>query len=165
MTRSKAGGRKGREKSRGSAATRLAGRPPSQRQLRVGEELRHGLARILARGELADPALKDVSVTVTEVRMSPDLKNATAFVTPLGGGHAAEVVKALNRAGGYFRGQIVHEVELRYAPSVRFTADRSFDTASRIEALLHDPAVARDLAAERDESEEEAGRDEDDDGA
>lgn len=164
MTRSKAGGRKSRERSRGPAGTGLAGRPPSQRQLRVGEELRHGLARILARGELADPALKDVSVTVTEVRMSPDLKNATAFVTPLGGGHAADVVKALNRAGGYFRGQIAQEVELRYAPSVRFTADRSFDTASRIEALLHDPAVARDLAG-ADESEAETERDEDDDGA
>jgi len=113
----------------------------------VGEEVRHALARVLARGELSDPALDGQSVTVTEVRVSPDLRNATAFVTPLGGGGAAAVVKALNRAGGYFRGQLAHEVDLRYAPSVRFSADRSFEEASRVEALLHDPAVARDLGA------------------
>lgn len=141
MTRSKSGARKGREKSRDPA-----GRAPGQRQLRVGEELRHALARILARDELADPALDGVSVTVTEVRVSPDLSNATAFVTRLGGGETQPMVKALNRAGGYFRGQLAHEVELRHAPTVRFTADPSFDAASRIERLLHDPAVARDLA-------------------
>lgn len=141
-----------------------AGRGPSQRQLRVGEEVRHALARVLARGELSDPALDGLSVTVTEVRMSPDLRNATAFVTPLGGGDAAAVVKALNRAGGYFRGQLAHEVELRYAPSVRFSVDRSFEEASRVEALLHDPAVARDLEAGTDDPAARGGED-DDDGA
>lgn len=136
-------------------------RAPSQRQLRVGEELRHALARILARGELADPALDGVAITVTEVRVSPDLRNATAFVTRLGGGETGALVKALNRAGGYFRGQVAHEVRLRLAPTIRFTADLSFDEAERVEALLHDPAVARDLAAEDDAA---AGGEPDDDG-
>lgn len=150
MTRRSGGARKGREKShdlagRGHAGQGRAGRAASQRQLRVGEELRHALVRILARGELGDPALDGVSITVTEVRMSPDLRNATAFVTPFGGGDTAALVKALNRAGGYFRGQLAHEIDLRCTPSVRFTADASFDAALRIERLLHDPAVARDL--------------------
>ncbi len=141
MTRRSGGARKGRDgKSHGHA-----GRPPSQRQLRVGEELRHALARILGRGELRDPDLDGVPVTVTEVRMSPDLRNATAFVTPLGGGDSTAVVKALNRAGGYFRGQIAHEMTLRLTPTVRFTADLSFDEAQRVETLLHDPVVVRDL--------------------
>src|SRR5690554_2085558 len=105
---------------RGDAAggREAVARGPSQRQLRVGEEVRHALVRILARGELTDPDLSGQSITVTEVRMSPDLRNATAFVTPFGGGDADRIVKALNRAGGYFRGQIAREVELRYSPTV-----------------------------------------------
>ena len=171
MTRSRGGARKGREKShdltgRGHAGQGHAGRPASQRQLRVGEELRHALVRILARGDLGDPVLAGVSITVTEVRMSPDLRNATAFVTPFGGGDAAAVVKALNRAGGYFRGQLAHEIDLRCTPSVRFTADASFDAALRIERLLHDPAVARDLASDDAEPGDETDRGKDDgDGA
>lgn len=147
---------------RGAAKGREpGGRGFSQRQLRVGEEVRHALARVLARGELTDPALDGLSVTVTEVRMSPDLSNATAFVTPFGGGDAGALVKALNRAGGYFRGQLAHEVELRHAPSVRFAVDRSFEEASRVEQLLHDPAVARDLG----QSADPAGDEDEDDGA
>jgi ribosome-binding factor A len=123
-----------------------SGRSP--RQLRVGEELRHALVRILARGELHDPLLADAQVTVTEVRVSPDLRAATAFITPFGGGDSAALVKALNHAGGYFRGQIAREVDLRMAPTIRFAADTSFAQSTRIEELLQDPRVAQDLAPE-----------------
>ena len=121
------------------------GAGPSQRQLRVGEELRHALARVLERGDLRDPALQNAAVTVTEVRVSPDLKNATAYVMPLGGRHAEEILTALRRSSGYLRGVLAREVELRYAPSLAFALDTSFDHASRIDALLHRPEVARDL--------------------
>lgn len=126
---------------------------PSQRQLRVGEELRHAIAQIIERAHFRDPALHDVSITVTEVRVSPDLKNATAFVTPLGGGDTQDVVAALRRAAPYFRGQIARAVKLRAVPNVSFEADNSFDYASKISGLLHQPEVARDLA-------DEAGSDE-----
>jgi ribosome-binding factor A len=106
-----------------------AGGAPSQRQLRVGEELRHCLVRILSR-----------------VDVSPDLRNATAYVTPFGGGQADALAAALNRAAGFLRGQVAHEVKLRYAPGIQFEVDRSFDHASHIDRLLHDPRVARDLA-------------------
>ena len=121
-------------------------REPSQRQLRVGEELRHALSRLLQRGELRDPALQDMAVTVTEVRMSPDLKNATAYVMPLGGRHVAEVIEGLTRSAGYLRSQIAREVPLRFTPGLAFALDTSFDHASRINELLHRPEVERDLA-------------------
>jgi ribosome-binding factor A len=119
---------------------------PSQRQLRVGEELRHALAAVFERGELRDPELA-VPITVTEVRMSPDLRHATCFVTPLGGGHADDVLKALIRARLYLRRRIAHLVKLKFAPSLSFRMDASFDEAGRINRLLHSPAVARDLAS------------------
>jgi ribosome-binding factor A len=118
---------------------------PSQRQLRVGEELRHVLARLLERGELRDPALHDAVVTVTEVRVSPDLKSATAYVMPLGGAHAPEIVSALKRSAAFIRGAVARAVKLRHAPQIGFAIDTSFDHASRIDALLHRPDVARDL--------------------
>jgi ribosome-binding factor A len=118
---------------------------PSQRQLRVGEELRHALSHVLERGELRDPALQGAAVTVTEVRVSPDLKNATAYVMPLGGRHAEEILGALRRGSGYLRGVLAREVELRHAPTIGFELDTSFDHASRIDALLHRPEVARDI--------------------
>jgi ribosome-binding factor A len=124
---------------------------PSQRQLRVGEELRHALAHLLERGELHDPALHDVTVTVTEVRVSPDLKSATAYVMPLGGGHAPEVVAALKRSAPYVRGALARAVQLRHAPQIGFALDTSFDHASRIDTLLHRPDIARDLG--RDDKE------------
>jgi ribosome-binding factor A len=124
---------------------------PSQRQLRVGEELRHALAYLLERGELHDPALQDVAVTVTEVRVSPDLKNATAYVMPLGGSHSPEVLAALKRSAAYVRGALARTVQLRHAPQIGFALDTSFDHASRIEALLHRPEVARDLDTKKDE--------------
>jgi ribosome-binding factor A len=116
--------------------TRSRGGAPSQRQLRVGEEIRHALVRILARGGLRDPALADANITVTEVRISPDLKHATAFVTPFGGGDAGALAQACRRAAGYFRSQLGHEVPLRQVPVITFEPDRSFDRAERIDALL-----------------------------
>lgn len=135
---------------------------PSQRQLRVGEELRHALAQIIERAHFRDPVLQDVSITFTEVRVSPDLKNATAFVTPLGGTGVDEVVAALRRAAPYFRGQIARAVKLRAVPNLFFEADTSFDYASKIAGLLHQPEVARDLDAKSGES--DAGDEPDGDG-
>lgn len=124
-----------------------AGKTPSQRQLRVGEEIRHTLAEIFRRGEFRDPALVDLNVTVTEVRISPDLRNATAFIMPLGGGHP-ELVAALNRASPYLRGQIAKALRLQFAPRVGFQLDTSFDYADKIGRLLHEASIARDLDAE-----------------
>ena len=121
-------------------------REPTQRQLRVGEELRHALAQVLQRGELRDPALAEVTVTVTEVRVSPDLKNATAYVMPLGGRNGAAVIEGLTRSAGYLRGQLARAVPLRFSPSLSFALDTSFDHASRINELLHRPEVRRDLS-------------------
>lgn len=120
-------------------------RAPTQRQLRVGEEIRHILANVLSRGELRDPVLHDVSLTVTEVRPSPDMKNATVFVMPLGGGHVGEIVDALNRAAGFLRGQVGRELTMKFTPSLRFVADESFDAAQRVDEALKDPHVAQDL--------------------
>ena len=118
---------------------------PSQRQLRVGEALRHALSGILDRGKLRNPALRNVSITVTEVRTSPDLKNATAFVMPLGGEAADEIVEALGKATPYLRGAVAREVELRHVPRLQFEVDRSFGQADHIDTLLRQPQVARDL--------------------
>jgi ribosome-binding factor A len=118
---------------------------PSQRQLRVGEEIRHVLAETLGRGALRDPELAGRAITVTEVRISPDLKNATAFVVPLGGEHSPEVITALRRSAGYLRGVIAHQLQLRYAPHLGFELDVTFDQAQRIEELLHRPEVLQDL--------------------
>jgi ribosome-binding factor A len=131
--------------------TRKRSQGPSQRQLRVGEALRHALAEVLARGGLRDPELADLQATVTEVRMSPDLRAATAFVVPFGGGDAEALAKALNRAAGYFRARLAGAVDLRVAPTVRFAADLSFERVGRIERLLHDPAVVRDLKKDSDD--------------
>ncbi|MFQ5958453.1 MAG: 30S ribosome-binding factor RbfA [Alphaproteobacteria bacterium] len=123
------------------------GKVPSQRQLRVGEELRHALAEVLGRGDLRDPGLSGTPVTVTEVRVSPDLRNATAFVVPLGGGDTETVLAALARATPYLRAQVARLVRLKFAPDFAFRADTSFDQASDIDSLLHEPCVAADVAA------------------
>lgn len=120
-------------------------KPPSQRQLRVGEELRHVIAQILERGEIRDPDVAGKPVTVTEVRISPDLRNATVFVVPLGGGDATQVIKGLKRAKPYLRHEIAKTVDLRTVPDLFFEPDLSFDEASKIDALLRRPEVARDL--------------------
>lgn len=133
--------------------TRKSGGGPSKRQLRVGEELRHALAGILARGELHDPQLHGVSLTVTSVDVSPDLRNATAFVVPLGGGDPDTVVHALGRCAGHLRSQLARAVSLRYMPRLSFAHDASFDAAGRIESILRRPSVARDLDGQPDGSE------------
>ena len=114
------------------------GRPraPSQRQLRMGELLRHILADTLARSAFRDPVLENAHITVTEVRPSPDLKNATVFVTPLGGDDINAVVEALQKAKGYLRAQVAKSVETRVVPDLTFKADISFANAERIDALL-----------------------------
>jgi len=120
---------------------------PTQRQLRVGEILRHELAWALERGDLSDPRLAKITLTVTEVSVSPDLKNATAFIVPLGGGDLGEALQGLRSAEPFFRRLIAKKVDLRVVPRLKFEADKTFDEASKINALLHDPRVAADLAA------------------
>jgi ribosome-binding factor A len=120
-------------------------RPASQRQLRVGEELRHRLAELLRPGELRDPALRAANITVTEVRVSPDLRNATAFVMPLAGADADGIMAGLRRSAPYLKARLARLVELRQAPNLVFAFDTAFDSAARIAALLHRPEVARDL--------------------
>src|SRR6201991_5373284 len=123
----------------------------SQRQLRVGELVRHALADILAQGSVHDPDLEGRIITVPEVRMSPDLKLATIYVMPLGGRDTELVLSALDRNKKYLRGEIAHRVNLKFAPDVRFRVDERFDEAERIEKLLRTPAVQRDLAPDSDE--------------
>jgi ribosome-binding factor A len=124
---------------------------PSPRQLRVGEEVRHGLARIFARGEINDPALAGVTLTVTEVRMSPDLKHALAFVMPLAGVHTAETLAGLKRGAPFLRALLAQEVTLRFLPSLAFRLDTSFEHANRINEILHRPEVLRDVETPEDE--------------
>ena len=130
--------------------TRSAPKPPSQRQLRVGELIRHALSEILARGEVMDPVLETHLTTVTEVRMSPDLKHAHCFVEPLGGADEAAVLEALGRHRRYIRGLISKRVTLKFSPDLHFEIDTRFDDDSRIDSLLRSPVVARDLDGEDD---------------
>jgi ribosome-binding factor A len=122
-------------------------RQQTQRQLRVGEELRHALAQLLRPGELRDPALRDANVTVTEVRVSPDLKNATAYVMPFSGANADQVMAGLMRSAVFLKGRVARMVELRQAPTIVFALDEAFDNAARIAAILARPEVERDLQA------------------
>ena len=121
---------------------------PSQRQLRAGELVRHALVEILREEDLQDPALAGVSVTVTEVRVSPDLKHAVCFVEPLGGAHAAEVTAGLNRVARFLRGRLGHAIDLRFTPDLKFVHDESFDVAEKMNRLLADPRVRRDVEGE-----------------
>lgn len=116
--------------------------------LRVGELVRHALAGLFSREEIEDEALAGAVVTVPEVRMSPDLRVATAYVMPLGGERAAEVTAALNRHQRFIRGRIAPELDLKFAPEIRFRVDETFEEAGRIEALLRSERVRRDLAAD-----------------
>lgn len=120
-------------------------RAPSQRQLKVGELVRHALAEIFSRGEVLDEVIERHSLTVPEVRMSPDLKVATCYVMPLGGGEAGTVVKHLEQHKRFLRGEVAKRVSLRYMPELRFREDTSFEASSRIDELLASPKVARDL--------------------
>ena len=125
---------------------RQAPRGPSQRQLRAGELMRHALVEILRAQEITDPDIFGVSITLTEVRMSPDLRHATVFVEPLGGGEAAViVVKALNRHHKFLRGRLGHAIDMKFTPELKFLHDDTFDEAARISAIFADPKVAQDL--------------------
>jgi ribosome-binding factor A len=127
---------------------RHEGHAPSQRQLRVGELIRHALADILQRGEVHDPELEGMVVTVPEVRVTPDLKLATIFLMPLGGKGADTVVGIFDRHKRFLRGEIAHRINLRYAPDLRFQLDTSFQEGDRIDALLRRPDVKRDLGSD-----------------
>jgi len=128
---------------------RQAPRGPSQRQLRAGELMRHALVEILRAQEITDPDLAGVSVTITEVRMSPDLRHATVFVEPLGGGEqAGVVVKALNRHHRFLRGRLGHAIDMKFTPELKFLHDETFDEAARMNRLFDDPRVAQDLKPE-----------------
>jgi ribosome-binding factor A len=124
---------------------RFTGKAPSQRQLKVGELIRHALADIFSRGEVLDEVITRHSLTVPEVRMSPDLKIATAFVLPLGGEEADEVIAHLNQHKRFLRGEVAKRVSLKFMPELRFKADTSFERSARIDELLASPKVARDL--------------------
>jgi ribosome-binding factor A len=130
---------------------RQAASGPTQRQLRAGELIRHALVEVLREEELHDEALKGVSVTVTEVRMSPDLRHAHCFVEPLGGGHAAEVVEALNRHARFLRGVLGRHIDMKFTPDLKFAHDQSFDEAERMNRLFASPEVRRDLEHYDDE--------------
>lgn len=124
---------------------------PTQRQLRVGEMLRHTLADILREGDIRDPDLAGVSVTVTQVKPSPDIRHATVFVEPLGGKNAKQIVAALNRHARYLRGELGHRIDLRFTPDLRFVEDESFAEAEKIETLLKSSRVQQDLAKPSDD--------------
>jgi ribosome-binding factor A len=118
---------------------------PSQRQLRAGELVRHALVDILAREDLRDPELVGVSITVGEVRASPDLKHMTAFVAPLGAGDPQKIAAALTRASGFLRARLAKAADLKFTPQLHFIPDVSYDEATHIDELLKRPEVARDL--------------------
>ena len=143
--------------------TRNASGPqgPSQRQLRAGELIRHALVEVLREEEIHDPAMEGVSVTVTEVRLSPDLKHATCFVEPLGAGvesaptagHVEEIVKALNAHAKFLRGVLGRHIDMKFTPDLKFRHDESFDAAGRMDRLFNDPRVQADLARADEEDE------------
>jgi ribosome-binding factor A len=134
------------------------GAEPSQRMLRVAELVRHSVAGMLTRGEVNDPVLDKHVVTVSRVKMSPDLKLATVYVMPLGGKDEDEVLRALDRHKKFLRGEIAHAVNLKFAPEVRFRIDDSFDNVARIDALLNSDRVRRDLEQPDTDEENDAPR-------
>jgi len=119
--------------------------------LRVGELVRHALASLFQRGEVEDHALEGITITVPEVRMTPDLKLANCYVMPLGGERAEEIVAALNRHHRFIRGEVGHQIDLKYAPEFRFFVDDTFAEADRITAILRSEKVQRDLKADEDD--------------
>lgn len=122
------------------------GKKRSVRQLRVGEQLRHVLAELFANGNFRDPDLAGKSITVCEVQVSADMRNATVYVLPLGGSEGKLVVDALSRAASFLRSELGSKVRLRYMPKLTFVNDNTFEYAAEIDRLLSDPSVARDLA-------------------
>jgi ribosome-binding factor A len=131
---------------------RSANPGPSQRQLRVGEQVRHALSDLLQRGEVRDEAIESTVLSVSEVRMSPDLKIATAFVSPLSAGDDSAVIEALNRNARFIRGRMSPALrQMKYMPELRFRLDTSYDNMARIDELLRSPEVRRDLDKEEKE--------------
>jgi ribosome-binding factor A len=124
---------------------------PSQRQLRVGEMLRHALSEILTRGDIRDPDLEGVSVTITQVKPSGDMRHATVFCEPLGGRNVEKIIPALNRHARFIRGEMGHMITMKFTPDLRFVEDESFAEAEKIERLLKSERVQRDLAHKSDE--------------
>jgi ribosome-binding factor A len=138
---------------------------PTQRQLRAGELVRHALVDILRHESFADPALADVPVTISEVRVSPDLKHALCFVEPLGGKEAPAVIEALNRASRFLRLRLGGAIDMKFTPALKFVHDESFDTADHISRLLDDPRVRRDVEAVADHNGADSQRDDREPGA
>ncbi|MGY6709491.1 MAG: 30S ribosome-binding factor RbfA [Rhizobiaceae bacterium] len=133
--------------------SRFDNKGPSQRQLRVGEQVRHALAEVIQRGEIRDEVIEATVVSVTEVRMSPDLKIATAFVAPLDAKDDQAVIKALARNAKFIRGRVSGALrQMKYMPEFRFRLDTSFDNMARIDELLRSPEVARDLDDDEDKN-------------
>lgn len=126
----------------------LSGGTPSQRQLRVAEVIRRALSDILARGDVHDPDLGSASITVAEVKISPDLRHATVFVLPLGGVNTDGILKALTRNRHELRRQVTSQIDLKFSPDLSFQADRTFDQMDRTRALLDSPEVRRDIDTE-----------------
>ncbi|MGH6780870.1 MAG: 30S ribosome-binding factor RbfA [Ensifer adhaerens] len=134
--------------------TRATSSAPSQRMLRIGEQVRAAITQVLQRGEVRDPVIEKTLIAISEVRMSPDLKIATAYVTPLGVPNHAEVIEALNRNAKYIRGRLGPQLrQMKYMPDVRFRDDTSFDNYKKIDALLRSPEVSRDLDPNTDDEE------------
>ena len=129
---------------------------PSQRMLRVGEQVRAALTQILQRGEVRDDLLEKTVISISEVRMSPDLKIATAYVTPLGVADHTESIDALNRHAKFIRGRLGPQLrQMKYVPEVRFRDDTSFDNYKKIDALLRSPEVQRDLGSSNEKDDEQ----------
>jgi len=138
-----------------------SGKGPSQRQLRMGELVRHELAMILSRGELRDPDLTGRIITVSEVRMSADMRHATAFVSELGGEHMEEIIRGLKRCTKYLRGEVGHNLTTRFVPELKFLPDELFNDAAKMEALLRSDRVAQDILKPDEEETPEQDGDED----
>ena len=128
---------------------------PSQRQLRAGELVRHALAEVITREEIRHEDLAAVAITVTEVALSPDLRQATCYIMPLGGKDTDKILQALKETGGWLGGQVAKRVQLKYAPRLHFRVDGSFDNAAHVQKLLKRDDVAPDLLPEGDENEED----------
>jgi len=126
-------------------------KPPGQRQLRAGELMRHALAEVFLRGETGDPALEAIGVSVLEVAMSPDLRLATAYVRPLEAHRGDELLKLLDRHRRHIRGLITPRLNMRFMPDIRFRIDTALDYAEKIDRILSDPAVARDLGEKKED--------------
>jgi ribosome-binding factor A len=132
--------------------TRSTSSAPSQRMLRVGEQVRAAITQVLQRGEVRDPLIEKTVISISEVRMSPDLKIATAYVTPLGVADHAAVIEALNKHAKFIRGRLGPQLrQMKYMPDVRFRDDTSFDNYQKIDALLRSPEVSRDLDPDTDD--------------